>query len=649
MNVLIYYGNGTSFQSVKQTYNTLKTVLGHAYDVMKVDAHTLKSEPWESTCSLIVMPGGRDLPYCADLNGLANDKIKAFVKNGGRYLGFCAGAYYASKEIEFEKGIKEREIVGTRELDFYPGLSRGTMFPGFVYNSEKGARAISLHMKNDSRDIKAYYNGGGYFVKAKNYPDQVKVICTYKDPGLCKDEQEPAAGVLCKVGKGSALLFGAHPEYDVNSIDLSENENRQQMIDDLNASAPLCRRLLLESLCELGLKVTPLNEWKDVPEVTPLFLTAVQPSVAEHITSELLNLTDDLSLVKDDHDTFFITQTASNDLDIADHLKSLSLKREAEDKSPVLKIICPTSLPQNRQPVYPERSLTPFFDFAEYYQHLINRRKQEWGGGAWYRLGNSILYSEVITSTQTVLDKNYNFAQCLPDGVICLATHQTSGRGRGKNSWVSQAGAVQYSFIIRHSLKLSHAPVVFIQYLTALSIVESIRTQKGYENIPLRLKWPNDIYVDLPNGDLKKVGGLLVNSSFINNEFLLVIGCGVNLDNPEPTVSINEVIRQHNPRLLPLKREEWVANAMVTFENMYLEFCEKGVGPWFLNKYYKRWLHSDKLVTLTTHDNVQAKIIGITSDYGLLEAEDIHTRKKYKLQPDGNSFDMLKGLIIKKE
>lgn len=60
-------------------------------------------------------------------------------------------------------------------------------------------------------------------------------------------------------------------------------------------------------------------------------------------------------------------------------------------------------------------------------------------------------------------------------------------------------------------------------------------------------------------------------------------------------------------------------------------------------------LFSDKLVTLTTHNNERARIVGITTDYGMLEAVSVDDpRKKFTLQPDGNSFDMLKGLIIKK-
>lgn len=54
-------------------------------------------------------------------------------------------------------------------------------------------------------------------------------------------------------------------------------------------------------------------------------------------------------------------------------------------------------------------------------------------------------------------------------------------------------------------------------------------------------------------------------------------------------------------------------------------------------------------MTLTTHDNVRVKITGITHDYGMLEAVAVDgSNKRYTLQPDGNSFDMLKGLIIKK-
>lgn len=48
---------------------------------------------------------------------------------------------------------------------------------------------------------------------------------------------------------------------------------------------------------------------------------------------------------------------------------------------------------------------------------------------------------------------------------------------------------------MKHAMVLSNtAPVVFIQYLAAISIVEGIHSyDRGYQDVPVKLKWPNDI------------------------------------------------------------------------------------------------------------------------------------------------------------
>lgn len=395
MNVLIYNGNGTSPTSVKQTYLTLKAILGHAYDIIKVDATTLQNEPWQDHCSLLVIPGGRDLPYCEDLRG-AN--IKRYVHGGGRYLGFCAGAYFASRDIEFEKGTP-LEVVGARELGFYPGTSRGTMFPGFVYNSEKGARAISIFSKLQNKSIKAYYNGGGYFVGANE--KGVKVICTYNERGI-SDEKEAAAAVQCQVGDGSALLFGFHPEYDINLVDLKDNENQEAIRRELSSSLPLCRELLSKSLATMGLNVASQTKENDVLELTPLYLSTISKELSESIAEKLNKAADNNSILKDTNDTFAISSKEPSP-DLTQLISEMSLERESKDKSPVLQIVCPQALTDGFQ--LPSRISTPNFNLKQFFDTLLERRKQEWGGGSWYRFGNSVLYSEVITSTQTVLDK----------------------------------------------------------------------------------------------------------------------------------------------------------------------------------------------------------------------------------------------------
>jgi biotin--protein ligase len=125
--------------------STLQVVLGTQYSVQKVTAEVLGHEPREPTVALLVIPGGRSKPYQELLPLLANACIRFYVAQGGRYLGLCAGDYYAGASVEFELNTP-LEVNEKRELVFFPGVVRGCVYPGFVYDSEAGARAVPLQM-----------------------------------------------------------------------------------------------------------------------------------------------------------------------------------------------------------------------------------------------------------------------------------------------------------------------------------------------------------------------------------------------------------------------------------------------------------------------------------------------------------------------
>jgi biotin--protein ligase len=56
--------------------------------------------------------------------------------------------------------------------------------------------------------------------------------------------------------------------------------------------------------------------------------------------------------------------------------------------------------------------------------------------------------------------------------------------------------------------------LTLLQHLISLAVVESVKSLKdGYENVDLRLKWPNDIYA----GSQYKIGGVVVLTSCIGN------------------------------------------------------------------------------------------------------------------------------------
>lgn len=178
-------------------------------------------EPWAPTCALLVLPGGADLGYCRVLNGAGNRLIAQFVRRGGAYLGFCAGGYYGSARCEFEVGNRELEVIGSRELAFFPGTCRGGAFKGFTYHSEEGARAVQLVVKRDAfsgagslpAELRCYYNGGGVFVDVEKWgPDGVEVLAEYGEELDVESGATKAAIVFCKIGEGSALVTGPHPE-----------------------------------------------------------------------------------------------------------------------------------------------------------------------------------------------------------------------------------------------------------------------------------------------------------------------------------------------------------------------------------------------------------------------------------------------------
>ena len=188
---------------------------------MSIDGEAVINEPWSSTCALLVMPGGADLGYCRTLNGEGNRRISQFVERGGSYIGFCAGAYYGSAHCEFEVGNKALEVIGDRELAFFPGICRGLAFPGFVYHSEAGAKAVEVKVSKSTLSkgsvphvFRSYYNGGGVFVDAPSFREKgVEILAEYTEPLRVDAGSTSASAVYCKVGEGGAVLSNTHIEY----------------------------------------------------------------------------------------------------------------------------------------------------------------------------------------------------------------------------------------------------------------------------------------------------------------------------------------------------------------------------------------------------------------------------------------------------
>ena len=125
--VIVYGGAGTSNFCVRETISTM-TSMGWGERIMVcTEPRTLIDALRQEDAGILVMPGGRDKPYQEDLAGEGVEAIKEFVSGGGHYLGICAGAYFASDRVVFEKGT-EMEVDEERDLKFFPGTAYGTIF-----------------------------------------------------------------------------------------------------------------------------------------------------------------------------------------------------------------------------------------------------------------------------------------------------------------------------------------------------------------------------------------------------------------------------------------------------------------------------------------------------------------------------------------
>ena len=128
-----------------------------------------------------------------------------------------------------------------------------------------------------------------------------------------------------------------------------------------------------------------------------------------------------------------------------------------------------------------------------------------------------IEHLDVVASTNDVLKEKARAGA--PEWSVVLADRQTGGRGRAGHQWISPAGNLYLSVLVRPTLP---ADVTTVLPLAAgLAIAEAA---SGFAVAP-RLKWPNDVVVEG-----RKLAGILVEGlGGAGGIEAAVIGVGVNV------------------------------------------------------------------------------------------------------------------------
>jgi len=164
------------------------------------------------------------------------------------------------------------------------------------------------------------------------------------------------------------------------------------------------------------------------------------------------------------------------------------------------------------------------------------------------------------------------------EGLVVFAERQSAGRGRLNRAWESPGGKNIYtSLLLRPPLSPSTAPQITL--VAGVACYEALRNYVGARQAaPLRLKWPNDLWVGL-----KKIGGILTELKASGDRVdFVVVGIGLN---------INADVADFSEGLLPIatsllletgkthSRSQMAGGLLQSFFQNYDDFLKNGFEP----------------------------------------------------------------------
>ena len=138
-------------------------------------------------------------------------------------------------------------------------------------------------------------------------------------------------------------------------------------------------------------------------------------------------------------------------------------------------------------------------------------------------LGSTWAKVEIFDSVSSTNDVIFEHISQLDQfaAVAVSADEQTQGRGRLEREWTSPWGAgIAMSIAMRRDCV--QIPISTTPLFAGLCVVRALNSLSA----SVQLKWPNDIVVFDEQGNLRKLGGILVQL----NQDVLVIGIGLNVD-----------------------------------------------------------------------------------------------------------------------
>ncbi|KAH0951438.1 hypothetical protein HN011_009394 [Eciton burchellii] len=565
--------------------NNIKTVLKKALDPNRYVIYALTRDEARSSSWIDQVAL---VIVCGHVNAEVSAQLVEYVIHGGKLLALCSDILHTLLPSFKTAEVRESELV---RFSYGKWKRVRMMHDIFCYH----ASPVRTHIFQDHEDARtsALNPPTSTSVKDKrgrSHSFDVKVL------GTEETWHNPSILLATLASSGGKVVFSQiHLEVDPTQYEYEED--KFNALKESNA----VRLEIISDLLSTHLGMETMQDAEELVQYTSAYF------LGKFETK--MKMLDKLKNKLQENDMLKMPK-----LDIHFYTNSVVTISASASFLPVMVHMCPAN-----------------FSTVKYFENLNTNE-----------LGRLVIYADVLTSSMYVTENR------LEHGLAVIPRQQTQAQGRGRNIWLSPMGCAMFTLqvhISKNSFLGGRIPL--LQHIAAVAVISAIRSIAGYENIDLRLKWPNDIYV----GNSFKIGGLIVPTQVDDTLFICNIGAGINLSNNKPTTCINNLIEQYNQKyhkkLLKFSYEQYLALIFNELENL-LNIVQDNNMQHFYNLYYKYWLHTNSKVTvIKTNGKAENVTISGINDYGYLV---VHASdgKTFSVQPDGNSFDLFKGLIAPK-
>lgn len=590
-NVLVYSESSVTLENVKTVIQS--TLQRHKYAIYTVSKSVLLSSPWSDNTILLVV--------CGTVADILAPAFMSYLLNGGRILCLCSDFLHLVLPTFRTAEVRERELV---RFSYARWKQVQMMHHIFCYQASPARTRFSPREPQEA-DSGAPPPQPSTKARAPQPPSSVQVVDSDNKPhtlhvqvlGTEETWHTPSL-LLATVSGGDGKVVFSQVHLEVDPTQYEDEESKFAALKESNTARLEIIQDLLST--HLGLECASSQ---NLPSYTPGYFLGRHEAKLEFLKRLHGHLEGD-NVLKMSHITLQFCAA-----------KGVEPPKATANFLPVLVHACPAN-----------------FSTIEYFENLQSEV-----------LGRLVIYSDVMTSSMNVLS-----GVTLQHGLAVVPCQQTSGVGRSNNMWLSPEGCAMFSIQLHIPLTSylgQHTPL--LQHIVALAVVSAVCNLPGYQDLDLHLKWPNDIYA----GRSAKLGGLIVNTTIDKTFAVCNVGLGVNLDNRIPTTCINEMIAQlssmpsaPHERLAPLSREKLLAVTFTQLEHL-LNAVQVGQVQQVLDLYYSYWLHSDAEITVVgaRESTQKATVIGV-DDFGFLRVQG-QDGISFSVHPDGNSFDMLRGLV----